>query len=158
MRIPPLISILCFIICTPPLYPQDVLAPQGPGLSDQDKQRIRMLFESGTAAHDDREYETAVRLLNEALNIQYLPIVAVNLGEAYYRHGDYQLAYDTFQTYLDRAPANDPLRGAVIERIPELEMRLEMASLRMLNWITGILELVSLVIGILSFVTARKKA
>lgn len=128
----------------------------GSDLDERDRQRIRMLFESGTAAHDDGDYETSIRLLNEALSLRYLPIVAVNLGQSYYQSGDYAAAYSIFQTYLEKAPDDDPLRGAVTDRIPELQMRLQMASMQQQSYIILGLAVLALAIALMALLSARR--
>ncbi len=82
--------------------------------SDADARRF---FEEGRTAYEAGDFETAVRGFRRAYLLSPRFALLYNIGQAELRAGHDQLALEALEGFLRQAPADDPRRGEVEERV-----------------------------------------
>lgn len=97
---------------------QDQPAPARPSQSDQD--RSRALYEEGSRAYKDGQYQKAVELFLSAYELSHAPAILFNVAQAYRLAGACERALSYYRRSLEEEPdaAN---RAEVEERIAEME-------------------------------------
>lgn len=81
----------------------------------------RALFEAGRAAYDAGAFDEATRAFRRAYLLSPRYPLLYNIGQAELRAGHDELALEAFEGYLRQAPADDPRRSEVEERVRVLE-------------------------------------
>ncbi len=81
----------------------------------------RALFERGRTEYDAGRFDEATRAFRRAYLLSPRYPLLYNIGQAELRAGHDQLALEAFEGYLRQAPADDPRRSEVEERVLVLQ-------------------------------------
>jgi tetratricopeptide (TPR) repeat protein len=85
--------------------------------------RAEKVFLKAAAAYRRGDFDTAIRLLEEAYRLSPEPVLLFNLAKAHEGKGDYAPAIDAYERYLQEAD-DIPDRGAIRRRIATLRTKL----------------------------------
>ncbi|WP_158542458.1 PEGA domain-containing protein [Lujinxingia litoralis] len=92
-------------------------------LSEAEKVELIELIDSGTAAYDAGEFQTAVELFHRAYELAPLPDFLYRLGLAYERLGEDARAVEYYRSFLNAEPQAEE-RGRIESTIEVIEGRL----------------------------------
>ncbi len=82
--------------------------------------RARTLFQEGTAAYQEGDFEAAANKFVAAYRLTRSPELAFNAGRAYERMSEYDKAIRFFRIYLRRGDVSDEAKADIQERIEAL--------------------------------------
>jgi tetratricopeptide (TPR) repeat protein len=86
--------------------------------------RARTHFEAGRALYNLGNYTDAIREFSAGYQLVPRPQFLVNLGQAYRKLNDLELARDMYKKYLNEAPPNDPDREQVRQIVADLDLQI----------------------------------
>jgi len=94
-----------------------LLAQLPSSAAESDKTVARAHYETATRLYEVREYAEALKEYKAAYVAKPDPAFLFNVGQCYRKMGQNAEALDFFQQFLKKAPADDPNRAQVEERI-----------------------------------------
>jgi hypothetical protein len=98
-----------------------VLGPLPLRAAESDKAIARAHYETATRLYEVREYAEALKEYKSAYVAKPDPAFLFNIGQCYRKLGKNAEALDFFQQFLKKAPADEPNRAQVEERIRNIK-------------------------------------
>ncbi len=123
----PLTLVVTLTLAVPLTLAASTLANPGTASAQQSASGdpgARELFGKGKAAYSVGNYEDAIRDWRQAYALDPKPLILFNIAQALERLGKLQEAVQSYQTYLDRAPADTDTYSEVTAKLATLRQRL----------------------------------
>lgn len=118
--------LVCVTLCAAPAAAQSP-GPSTEGPTEAQRAEIVELNRSGVSALQRGEYERAVRLFEEALQVAPLNVTYLNLGRTYQEWGKCAEAREAYDAVPGAPAADQPPRDAVLEAVYEFRLELDEA-------------------------------
>jgi tetratricopeptide (TPR) repeat protein len=114
--------LLGVLVTAPAAYAQGAVAPEA---SAHD--RALQLFSDGKKAYKQGDFQTAIKDLEAAYELEPAPVLLYNLARAYEGIGELEKAVSAYERFLEAQP-NAEDRGAIEARVATLKRQIEIQA------------------------------